>query len=188
MPKKPCDSIQGLRIELQQSEREALQMASAAQSIGSIMGGIGALLMPFQGAFTAFMTAWLAGEIADEVKEALDNIIQRNRTLLASNAAEEYSAFAAHLYPQSWPLDVAANREWIKSEVSLDWMRNRMYVFLSTSTMTTAAPMSSLGTPAEAWALFFPYEEMENEAIYHTNRLVNSMSWFHGLITPEPNS
>lgn len=192
MPKSKCDSMSGVRIELQETERDALQAIAAGSTIGEILGGVGALLMPFQGAITAFVSLYLAGEIAEEVKEELDKLVARNRVALAGNAEDQYSAFTAHLYPQSWPIDEASNRAWLNSEegVKLKWLRARAYAFLKTSQQTTSAPMSSLGTPAEAWALFYPYEELQNEAIYNLNQTVQSQPGLLGsllrAITPNP--
>lgn len=193
MPKSKCDSMQGLRIELQQTERDALQAIAAGSTIGDILGGLGALLMPFQGAITAFTAAYLAGEIAEEVKEQLDKLVTRNRAALAGGAEDQYAAFTAYLYTQSWPLNASEASAFISSPdsgITLNWLKERMEAFIRTSQQSTAAPMSTLGTPAEAWAIFYPYDELQNEAIYHINQSVQSQSGPLGIflraITPNP--
>ena len=194
MPKSKCDSMTGVRIELQETERDALQAIAAGSTIGDVLGGIGALLMPFQGAITAFMAAYLAGEIAEEVIDRfLDPIVARNREQLAGQAENQYSAFTAYLYTQGWPLDPVAAKAFImdsENGISLRWLRTRMVAYVDTTQVVTAAPISSLGTPAEAWAIFYPYAELQNEAIYHINQSIQStpgpLGWGYGLITPNP--
>jgi hypothetical protein len=46
MPKAKCDQLIGVRLELQESERDALTMMSAAYSINQVTSGIGALITP----------------------------------------------------------------------------------------------------------------------------------------------
>lgn len=193
MPKAKCTSVQGVRIELQETERDALQLATAGSAAGDILTGIGNLLMPFQGAITAFTAAYLAGTIAPEVMERLDRIVAKNRVALAGEAETQYSTFTAYLYTQSWPIDTTEARAFIvdaDNGISFDWLRQRMYAFLKTASADTAAPLSSLGTPAEAWAQFYPYDELQNEAIYHLNQRVQSqrgpLGVFLRAITPNP--
>jgi hypothetical protein len=193
MPKAKCDSIQGVRIELQQTERDALQLATAGSAVGDILTGLGNALMPFQGAITAFVAAYLAGEIAEEVKEELDKVVSKNREALAGNAEDQYATFTSYLYTKSWPLNSTDAKAFVMdldNGISLKWLRTRMVSFINTTQRDTAAPMSSLGTPAEAWAIFYPYEELQNEAIYQINQLAQSQTGPLGVllraITPNP--
>ena len=194
LPKTKCDSMQGLRIELQETEREALQVASTASAIGDVLSGLGGLLMPFQGAITAFAAAYLAGDIADEVIERwLNPLVASTRSSLAGEAESQYATFTSYLYTRSWPLDGAAARAFIMdidNGISFQWLRQRMVSFVDTAVVETAAPMSSLGTPAEAWSIFYPYDELQNDAIYQANQVVQNQGGISGLffrlITPNP--
>lgn len=80
MPKrKPCQVITH-RIELQETERAALEAALAGRfvtnavgAVGSVFTGVGAALAPFAGAFSALTALWIADrtlpEIIENVKE-----------------------------------------------------------------------------------------------------------------------
>ena len=104
MPKAKPDSVQSIRIELQETERAALEASLAAGGIANLLHGIGAVLLPFQGAITAFAAAWLAGELADEVKEQLDKVVGGLRGSIQEPTAQNYQEITAVLYPLSFPL------------------------------------------------------------------------------------
>ena len=194
MPKAKPDSVQSVRIELQETERAALEAGLAAGGIANLLHGIGAVLLPFQGAITALAAAWIAGEIAEEAKEALDKIVGRNREVLSSSANEQYQAITAWLYPRTLPLDLEEARAFKKgpdgkkTTLPSRFMRRRFQAFLNQTqqTMFISHMESQNLTLAEAWAIFYPWEEAQNEAIYEINQTVSGISWFYDLITPNP--
>lgn len=182
-PKMPASSVQGVRVELQQSEREMLEGHVLAASVSNVLGGIGAVLAPFSGAITAFVAAYLAGEIAEEAKEAIDKYLNKQvgrvREGISQTYEQQYSAFTAFLYTQSWPLDAAVVEDWISSEDLADRMQEMMRLFLLTSQQETAQPLSGLGTPAEAWSQFYPYEEMVNDAVHRFSEVAPKSAEFN---------
>lgn len=66
------------RLELQETERAALEAAlagrfvtNAVSAAGSVFSGIGNMLTPFAGALTAIAGVWLADKTLDEVLDAV---------------------------------------------------------------------------------------------------------------------
>jgi hypothetical protein len=47
MPKSKCDQVIGIRLELQDSEREALDVLVASEAVENIGNGLGAVITPF---------------------------------------------------------------------------------------------------------------------------------------------
>ena len=195
MPKRAADSVQSIRIELQETERAALEASLTAGGIANLLHGVGAVLLPFQGAFTALMAAWLAGEIVDEVKEQLDKVIGGVRGEISKEGAQQYQAITAYLYPLSWDSfdyeeagEFKKGPDGKKTTLPAKWMRQRFQAFMNqTKQSMFISEMERLNTtPAEAWSLFYPWDEMVNEAIYHTNQAVSRTSWWLDLITPNP--
>ena len=62
MPKKKVDSQQGIRLELQESERNALKLYTASTAFKNVGVGVGAVLKPIADNFAVLMAAWLAKE------------------------------------------------------------------------------------------------------------------------------
>jgi len=60
MPKKPVRNLDGIRIELQDTERAAVEMWAAGSAVGDILSGLGRILLPFEGAITALTVAFIA--------------------------------------------------------------------------------------------------------------------------------
>ena len=190
MPKKACSDLRGIRFELQQSERDTLEAYLAANGVGQVLQGVGAVLAPFSAAFSVFVAAYLAGEIVDEVKESLDAIVNRNRESLAQPASDSYGAITAYLYPLTWPVDYIEAKAFNSSEtIPQEFMRVRFLAFINM--VEQANPLFRVHvieagkTPAEAWSEFYPYEEMLNEAIYAVNRQLNALPWLRWIV-PEP--
>ena len=190
MPKRAADSVQSIRIELQETERAALEASLTAGGIANLLHGVGAVLLPFQGAFTALMAAWLAGEIVDEVKEQLDKVIGGIRGTISEPTAQKYQEITAVLYPLSFPLSVDEKISLRTFSRSLpnSTLRVRFNAFIVQMEQTMfISEMERLNTtPAEAWSMFYPWDEMINDSIYEVNQTVSSTSWFIDLITPNP--
>ena len=196
MPKKACSDLQGIRFELQQSERDTLEAYLAANGVGQVLQGVGAVLAPFSAAFAVFVAAYLADEIVGQAKTVLDGVVDRNRETLAQPANDSYMAITAYLTPLSWPLDLEAAKTFKKSPdgqktaIPQRFMRRRFQQFITM--IGGATPMFRVHvieagmTPAESWALFYPYEEMQNDAIYEVNQSVGRLGPFFRWIVPEP--
>ena len=81
MPKAKPDLVIVHRIELQQSERDAMEAALAGRfvtngisAVGSVLGGLGAALVPFSGAITALAALWIAERTFEEVVESVKEV------------------------------------------------------------------------------------------------------------------
>jgi len=73
-PKAKPDSVQVVRFELQERERdlaEGLVLGNAVGNVlsgaGAIISGVGAALAPFSGALTALAAVWIADRTLDEI-------------------------------------------------------------------------------------------------------------------------
>ena len=62
MPKRRVRNLDGIRIEFNQTERDALEMWAAGSAAGDVLSGVGRILAPFEGAITALTVAWIAEE------------------------------------------------------------------------------------------------------------------------------
>ena len=107
MPKAKPTQVIVHRIELQQSEREALEAAlagrfvtNAVSAAGSVFTGLGNLLTPFTGVLTAIGALYLADKTLDEIKEKWDDSIQWGQSWLANRYGGDYELIPAFLNSQ----------------------------------------------------------------------------------------
>ena len=108
MPKAKPTQVIVHRIELQQSEREALEAAlagrfvtNAVSAAGSVFTGLGNLLTPFTGVLTAIGALYLADKTLDQIKEAWDDSVQWGQSWIANRyGAGDYEEIAAFLNAQ----------------------------------------------------------------------------------------
>jgi hypothetical protein len=77
LPRRKADKVHSIRLELQQNERDALDIWVASKAIDNIGTGVGQLLMPFSGAISAVMAAWIAKEGAEAVWDAAFGLADR---------------------------------------------------------------------------------------------------------------
>ncbi len=191
MPKKPVKEVLGIRIELQETERAALEASLVANGIAGILSSLGSALSPFSGAITALTVAWIADDFSDNAKAYLDKIVGRNRARLASDANQSYKAITAYLYPLSWESfdyedagKFKKGPDGKKTTIPEKWMRQRFQSFMNQTkqTMFISEMERQNLTPSEAWSLFYPYDEMENEAIYNFNQAARP---YLGWLFPE---
>lgn len=190
MPKAKPDSVQSIRIELQETERAALEASLMAGGLSNILHGLGAVLLPFQGAITALVAAWLAGEIVDEVKEELDKVVGGIRGSIQEPTAQKYQEISAVLYPLSFPLSSAENSmlRSFSRRLPNSTLRVRFNAFIVQTEQVmfiSEMEMQNL-TPAQAWSLFYPWDDMLNDSIYDANRTVSRTNWIIDLLTPDP--
>ena len=76
MPKAKPDQVIVHRLELQQSERDAMEAALAGKfitngisALGNVLGGLGQALSPFSGVLSAVAAVWIADQTWDQLKE-----------------------------------------------------------------------------------------------------------------------
>ena len=88
MPKAKPDQVIVHRIELQQSERDAMEAALAGRfvtngisAIGNVLGGLGAALVPFSGVLTALAGLWIAERTFEEVVESAKTIKETGKDI-----------------------------------------------------------------------------------------------------------
>jgi len=79
MPKRRVRNLDGVRIEFNETERAAIEMFAAANAAGTILSGLGAVLAPFQGSFTALTVAFIA---ETGIKAILEPTIESGKVVL----------------------------------------------------------------------------------------------------------
>lgn len=196
MPKAKPDQTIVHRIELQQSERDAMEAALAGRFVtnavgaaGQVFTGIGNLLAPFGGALTAIAAAWLAekgiGEILDAAAAAGERQKERNEESYYDSGNKYLSLVRAWLqteYANGGWVAVCDRRKAIAfvlaSSNPLDstnflppMVRNRFTQFINLICDPNYAPMGvpvrdSGKTPAELWTDFYTVEEYGSDAYY----------------------
>jgi len=102
MPKKPVDSLQGFRIELNEKERDALALVSTSMAIRNVGQGVGAVAKPVLDNLAVIIAAIVAMEGADflenKAKEWSDNRV-RNQRQYELDAYNEYLEAHRRLTP-----------------------------------------------------------------------------------------
>lgn len=95
MPKKPVDSLQGFRIELNEKERDALALVSTSMAIRNVGQGVGAVAKPVLDNLAVIIAAIVAMEGADflenKVAQWSENRVNNQRQY-ELDAYEEYLA------------------------------------------------------------------------------------------------
>jgi hypothetical protein len=124
MPKAKPDQVIVHRIELQKSERDALEAALAGkfvtngiQAAGSVLSGIGNMLAPFGLVFAGLATLWIADRTWEEVEEATkkkkEEIIDDIATGQLNVAYIAFSNYINSAYADGGPSAVVrAMRDW----------------------------------------------------------------------------
>jgi len=74
MPRRRVDRLEGLRIEFNQTERDALEMWAAGSAAGDVLSGVGRMLAPFEGAITALVVAYIAEKGIDSFLSTSANL------------------------------------------------------------------------------------------------------------------
>lgn len=108
MPKAKPSHVIVHRIELQETERAALEAAlagrfvtNAVSAAGSVFSGIGTMLVPFSGALTAIAGLWIADKgidaVIDSVKQAKEDVEQVIEWYSPSKQQEAYEYICAYL-------------------------------------------------------------------------------------------
>lgn len=123
MPKAKPDQVIVHRIELQKSEREALEAALAGkfvtngiQAAGSVLSGIGNMLAPFGVVFGALAALWIGDRTFDAVKDDAKRRKAKAESDLEETVLPMYTAFSSYInaaYADNGPRGVVlAFRDW----------------------------------------------------------------------------
>jgi len=104
MPKAKPTQVIVHRIELQQTERDALEAALAGKFVtngvsaaGSVLTGIGSFLAPFGGVFTALFALWAVDKTWDAAAAAGSQLKEDTIQDMESAGAPCMNAFASYL-------------------------------------------------------------------------------------------
>jgi hypothetical protein len=108
MPKSKPSQVIVHRIELQETERAALEAALAGRfvtngvsAIGSVLTGIGSMLVPFAGVLTAIGAAYIAEKGIEKAIESVGTITENAKTFAdfvnPSKQMEIYQYICAYL-------------------------------------------------------------------------------------------
>lgn len=89
MPKAKPTQVIVHRLELQQTERDALEAAlagnfatNAVSAVGSVLTGMGNLLKPFEGVLTAIGALWIAEKGASAILDAAETTIEEGGKII----------------------------------------------------------------------------------------------------------
>ena len=138
MPKAKPDQVIVHRIELQQSERDAMEAALAGKfitngisAVGNVLGGLGQALVPFSGAISALAALWIADRTIDEIVDAVKETKEGVELLYdsAKQANGTYSATVAWLnvnYANSGfdKIPTSANSNELTTEQKESWQEH----------------------------------------------------------------
>jgi len=205
MPKaKPkADNIHLFRLELQQTERDALEAAlagrfvtNAVSATGNVLTGIGNALSPFSGAIQAFAVAWIAEKSVDEILDAAKNAGARQKV---SNEESYHAGGQVHIqYFSAWLSSQFENGGWEavcspKSRSNLainrfqnlttramqgpNWFFDIFLKFLDTICAQSDG-MKATQNPVDLWAEWYSVEQYGKDAYYYdTNGSAGKGLW-----------
>jgi hypothetical protein len=95
MPKAKPDSLQSIRFELQEHEREALGMVAASTAFRNVGQGVGAILDPILDNLVSILGFIIAKEGIEWVLEAFDRAEQRNQEEIAAVQTSLYEDYVS---------------------------------------------------------------------------------------------
>ena len=179
MPKSSPDQVIVHRIELQQTERDALEAAlagkfvtNAVSAVGDVLTGFGAMLAPFTPVLGALAAVWIGDRTLDMIKadaEERKDEIERNYAELAPVHIAAISALLNSWYanggwdgicgdPNSMNVGSHLNRQvldWIIENQNgkgpyPDWFVDQVALFLRTICQTRGGGTGR--TPSDLWA------------------------------------
>jgi len=194
VPKPKATEVIVHRIDLQPSMKESMDNFLIGKTVTNALQAVGSIASAAGPALAVLVGWWIADKTLDDLKGGLDKIVENTRGKISEGAAADYQAISAFLYPMTYPLDYHAmglfkkGPDGKKTNIKLKWMRKRFQAFMNQTqqVMFIAEMQKQNKTPAEAWALFYPWEEMENEAVAELNKIISSRGWVWDLITPNP--
>ena len=93
MPKAKPDQLQAIRFELQDAERDTLNMIAASQSFRNVGQGIGAILDPILDNLVSILGFIIAKEGVEWLIEAFDRAEERNQEEIAETETRLYDKY-----------------------------------------------------------------------------------------------
>lgn len=198
MPKsKPTQTIVH-RIELQETERAALEAAlagrfvtNAVSAAGSVLSGFGQALAPFSGVLTAIAGVWLADqtidEVIDKVKEKGEEEKQRREESyynVGNLNMQRFNSWLIATYENGgWAAICNSDNvaEWIRSvsntakpiQYMPPWFTDIQKKFLNIICAQSDA-MKEKQNPSQLWQDFYSIEDYGNDAYYYAT---NGSAW-----------
>tara|TARA_Y100000401_G_C8310097_1_gene219242 strand:- start:220 stop:909 length:690 start_codon:yes stop_codon:yes gene_type:complete len=205
LPKAKPTQVIVHRIELQQSERDALEAAllgrfatNAVSSAGHVLTGIGNLLVPFSGVLTAFGALWIGDRSLEMVREDGERRKRENERSYEGDGADVLSMISAYLitrYAESgWRMAPPAGgfyanfiiwyREYVENTgsdrvVITQWFgREILGPFLRLLDQRMQEDAIPALTPADMWDEWYSTEQYGRDAYYWNTRIGNKPSVF----------
>jgi len=77
MPKRKMKNDLHLRFELQDSERDALDLLAASKAFNNVASGVGSVLAPFSSVMGTIVAAWIAKEGIEHLHGAATRLADR---------------------------------------------------------------------------------------------------------------
>jgi hypothetical protein len=198
MPKAKPTQVIVHRIELQQSERDALEAAllgrfatNAVSSAGHVLTGIGNLLVPFSGVLTAFGALWIGDRSLEMVREDGERRKRENERSYEGDGADVLSMVSAYLIARysehGWrPAPPAGGfyanfilwyREYVENTpndrvIITQWFGQEILApFLRLCDERMDADATPTQTPAEMWDEWYTTEQYGRDAYYYNTRI-----------------
>ena len=190
MPKAKPTQIVVHRIELQETERAALEAAlagnfvtNAVNAAGSVLSGFGQALAPFSGALTAIAGLWIADKTVEEVMEKVKdkgeqvkqereesyhekgnlNMQRFNAWLIATYETGGWDAICNPLIVSEWLRDVMNP---LSPAFMPPWFVTICTDFLNTICAQSEG-MKANQIPSELWQDYYSIEQYGSDAYYH---------------------
>jgi hypothetical protein len=169
MPKAKPTQVIVHRIELQQSERDAMEAALAGQFVtnavsaaGSVLSGIGTALVPFAGVLTAIGAAYIAekgiSEVIEKVKEAQENVGTVSDWFSPSTQQDAYTYICTYLQANTWdtmsPSDLNKDIEKMNAHPVLKIKLTSWLKLVKQKRAQTGSWPSV--TPFQSWKSYYP--------------------------------
>ena len=190
MPKAKPTQVIVHRIELQESEREMVELAmmgnvatNAVSAAGAVLSGIGSFLAPFSGVFGALAAVWIGDRTLDMVREDAESRKAENEAEYAEGKSVYDTIISAWLNARyaegGW--DAICHPETKKDLIKgqfLGWrggdhnglptMIPPFYFTQLQQFLTTICESSNLGnqTPSELWVQWMSEDEYGQAAYY----------------------
>ena len=183
MPKRPIDKgcQNGLRIELQESERDMLR----AFLVGKTVTNAASAVAPVAAAVATPLIAWgVAQFTAQEFKDFLNDRVGGVRETYVGTSQTAYDQVTATFQIETWATwnsetglnrmreNIATIQESIENPYWRQWreilfQRAEMFIAQFTNNPAGIAEAERQGmNPAGAWVNFYPQSEFENDVIY----------------------
>jgi hypothetical protein len=175
MPKAKPDQVIVHRLELQQSERDAMEAALAGRfvtngisAVGTVLGGLGAALVPFSGAITALAALWIADRTIEEVVESVKEVKKAGEDIVEwvspSKTQQTFQYIVSFMQAcNGWDELRERGSELIQHLDDVNAspvLKNKLYAFIKHAKMThrTTGQWPPY-TPAKAWIQFYTPQE-----------------------------